>query len=305
MNSSLKLLFTVALVLLPICSRGTTPNIVMIVVDDLGYADLSCTELAQDVQTPNIDKLAERGVRFTNAYATAPICNASRVSLITGCYQQRQGQYWYVGPGLHDPEFTTIAEALKQQGYATGYVGKFHHGSSDKPDQRGYPLNHGFEFFYGFSGGTKHYLHHSKQYGETMLHEGPMWVGRVQQDVEGFSTELFGAQGRVFIRNNKEHKFYLHLSFNAVHNFTHQLPQEYFDGEGPAAKPDLKPGDNYWNWRKEIGYPNLPEGRAHYLGQLHYLDREIGLLMKELEEQGVAENKVVIFVSDNGGSLVT
>lgn len=129
MNSSLKLLFTVALVLLPICSRGTTPNIVMIVVDDLGYADLSCTELAQDVQTPNIDKLAERGVRFTNAYATAPICNASRVSLITGCYQQRQGQYWYVGPGLHDPEFTTIAEALKQQGYATGYVGKFHHGS--------------------------------------------------------------------------------------------------------------------------------------------------------------------------------
>lgn len=138
-----------------------------------------------------------------------------------------------------------------------------------------------------------------------MLHEGPMWVGRVQQDVEGFSTELFGAQGRVFIRNNKEHKFYLHLSFNAVHNFTHQLPQEYFDGEGPAAKPDLKPGDNYWNWRKEIGYPNLPEGRAHYLGQLHYLDREIGLLMKELEEQGVAENTVVIFVSDNGGSLVT
>lgn len=301
----LKYILAITFALLPICSRGDTPNIVMIVVDDLGYADLSCTGMAKDVQTLNIDKLAERGVRFTNAYATAPICNASRVSLITGCYQQRQGQYWYSGPGLHDPEFTTIAEALKQQGYATGYVGKFHHGSSDNSDQRGFPLNHGFDFFYGFSGGTKHYLHHNKKYGTTMLHEGPMWVGREQKDIEGFTTELFGTQAREFIQKNKTNKFYLHLSFNAVHNFTHQLPAEYLKEQGLDGMADMKSDEDYWDWRKKISYPAHPEGRAYYRGQLHFLDLEIGQLMEELEEQGLTENTAVIFVSDNGGSLVT
>ena len=303
----LPLLITAIIALFSILAHGASSNtnIVMIVVDDLGYADLSCTGIAKDVQTPNIDKLAERGVRFTNAYATAPICNASRISMMTGSYQQRQGQYWYGGPGLHDPKFTTIAEALKQQGYATGYVGKFHHGSSDKPDQRGFPLNHGFDFFYGFSGGTKHYLHHSKQYGKSMLHKGPMWVGREQQDVEGFATELFGAQGREFIRKHKDNNFYLHLSFSAVHNFTHQLPPEYLEAQGLEGVADMKPEEDYWDWRKKISYPALAKGRAYYLGQLYYLDREIGLLMKELEEQGIAKNTAVVFVSDNGGSLVT
>lgn len=305
MNSPRKLIFSIALVLLSVASQGASPNIVIIVVDDLGYADLSCIGIAEDVKTPNIDKLAERGVRFTNAYATAPICNASRISIMTGCYQQRQGQYWYNGPGLQNPGFTTIAEALKQQGYATGYVGKFHHGSCDKSDQRGFPLNHGFDSFYGFSGGTKHYLHHSKKYGTTMLHEGPMWVQREQQDVEGFTTELFGEQGREFIRKNKDGKFYLHLSFNAVHNFTHQLPPVYLEEKGLNGFADPKPGEDYRDWRKKIGYPVHPEGRAYYLGQLHYLDREIGLLMSELEKLGIAENTAIIFVGDNGGSLVT
>ena len=77
-----------------------------------------------------------------------------------------------------------------------------------------------------------------------MLHEGPMWVGREQQDVEGFSTELFGAQGRRFIRNNKDKKFYLHLSFNAVHNFTHQLPPEYLKEKGLSGAADMKPMAN-------------------------------------------------------------
>ncbi len=280
-------------------------NIVMIVVDDLGYADMSCTGQAKDVQTPNIDKLAQRGIRFTHACATAPICNASRISLITGCYQQRQGQYWYSGPGLHDPKYVTIAEILKKQGFATGYVGKFHHGSSDNPEGRGFPLNHGFQFFYGFSGGTKHYLHHATSHGETILHEGPMWIQRERQDVKGFTTELFGAKGREFVRKNKANPFYLHLSFNAVHNFTHQLPTEYLRIKGLQGLPDLKKGESYWKWRKKIGYPAHSEGRDYYLGQLHFLDREIGLLMKELDDQKLADRTVIILVSDNGGSLVT
>jgi len=281
------------------------PNIILIVVDDLGYADLSCTGQAEDVETPNIDTLAKRGVRFTDAYATSPICNASRIALMTGRYQQRQGQYWYGGPGLHDPKFPTIAEVLKQHGYATGYVGKYHHGKNDGLKDRGFPLNHGFDTFYGFSGGTKHYLHHSRKYGGGNLHEGPMWVEREQRDVEGFTTELFGEKGREFIRKQKDKPFYLHLSFNAVHNFTHQLPPAYLKEKGLKGFSDMKPGEDYWEWRQKIGYPAHPEGRAYYLGQLHLMDREIGLVLDELKTLGIGDRTAIIFVSDNGGSLVT
>ncbi|VGO15441.1 Choline-sulfatase [Pontiella desulfatans] len=138
-----------------------------------------------------------------------------------------------------------------------------------------------------------------------MLHEGPMWVQREQKDVEGFITELFGELAREFIRKNKDRKFYLHLSFNAVHNFTHQLPADYLKEKGLKGFADLKPGENYWAWRKKLGYPANVEGRDYYLGQLHFLDHEIGLFMDELEEQGLAESTAIIFVSDNGGSLVT
>ena len=106
-------------------------NVIVIMADDLGYADLSCTGLADDVQTPNIDRIAKKGIRFTNGYATSPICNASRIGLATGAYQQRQGIYWYQGKGLDDPKFNTIGESLKANAYKTGYVGKFHHGRND------------------------------------------------------------------------------------------------------------------------------------------------------------------------------
>ena len=280
----------------------------MIVVDDLGYADMSFKGEVADVRTPNIDALAKRSVRFSNAYATAPICNASRVALITGRYQQRQGQYWYGGRGLANPKFNTLAEALKQRGYATGYIGKYHHGSNDGPKKRGFPLNHGFDYFYGFAGGTKHYLHHARKFqkGKDLLHQGPMWVQRKQQDVEGFTTELFGEQARQFIRKNRANSFYLHLSFNAVHNFTHQLPESYLKEKGLKGFADLDPSkENYWAWRARIGYPAHPEGRDYYLGQLTLLDRELGRVLQELKVQGIEKNTVIVFVSDNGGSLVT
>ena len=311
MNKYTTIFFTAAITLFfPVASHGASPvnapNIVLIVVDDLGYGDLSCAALAKDVETPNMDSLAQQGVRFTQAYATAPICNASRIALITGCYQQRQGQYWYGGPGLHDVRFSTIPEVLKARGYKTGYVGKFHYGASDAPARRGFPLNHGFDFFYGFSGGTKHYLHHRAEYKDRRLYEGPMWVQRKQQDVDGFTTELFGQEARRFIRANKNETFYLQLSFNAVHNYTYQLPADYLREMGLKGFADWDPSkEDYWAWRMKLGYPAHPEGRAYYLGQLHFLDLEIGRLLKELKAQGIEENTAIILVSDNGGSLVT
>ncbi|MDD7983534.1 sulfatase-like hydrolase/transferase [Lentisphaera marina] len=281
------------------------PNIILIVVDDLGYADMSHTNTVNDVSTPNIDALAESGFSFSNAYATAPICNASRIAIMTGAYQQRQGQYWYGGQGLHNPRFTTIAETLKEKGYATGLVGKFHHGKTDHIDGRGVPLNHGFDFFYGFSGGTKHYLHHKDSYQDRNLHEGPMYVQREKKNVEGFTTELFGEQARSFINKNKDKPFYLHLSFNAVHNFTHQLPESYIKDKGLKGFADNESKKTYWQWRQKIGYPAHPEGRDYYLGQLYFLDREIGLVLKELDKLKLTDNTAIFFISDNGGSLVT
>jgi arylsulfatase B len=283
------------------------PNVVLIVVDDLGYADLSCVGGSRDVHTPNIDKLAESGLRFPRCYLTAPICNASRIAIITGCYQQRQNQFWYNGPGLQDPAFPTLSERLKTQGYATGYIGKYHHGDNDAPDKRGFPMNHGFDVFFGFSGGTKHYLEHKKTNPRDFLgSNGPMWVGRERKDVEGFSTELFGEQARRFIANHQDQPFYLHLSFNAVHNFTHQLPPEYLEERALRGYPDHDPATEPFNkWRLGINHPAHPEGRAWYLGQLHFLDLEIGRVMNELGERKLLEHTVIFFVSDNGGSLVT
>ena len=290
-------------------SAENRTNVILIVVDDLGYVDLSCIGEAKDVSTPNIDRIAKSGVRFTNAYAMAPICNASRISLATGTYHQRQGQFWYGGPGLHKKEFLTIAECLKKEGYSTGYVGKFHHGSSDRVGKRGFPLNHGFDTFFGFSGGTKHFLHHAKKYipskGKDMLHQGPMFVEDKKEDIEGFSTELFGERARSFVEKNKDSKFFLQLSFNAVHNFTHQLPESYLKEKGLKGFEDMKKGEDYWKWREKISFPAHAEGRDYYLGQLYFLDREIGLLLNKLDELNLSEKTALIFVSDNGGSLVT
>lgn len=309
MKTKALLLLLITLCASPFESAGaadSSTNIVLIVVDDLGYADLSCVPGgAEDVSTPNIDRLANRGVRFTQAYATAPICNASRVAIMTGRYQQRQGVKWYGGKGLHRPELETIAETLQSAGYRTGYIGKFHHGSSDREDGRGFPMNHGFDTFYGFSGGTKHYLNHAAKHAKGPLGQGPMWVQRERRDVKGFTTELFGEQAREFLRTNRERPFYLHLSFNAVHNFTHQLPESYLKENGLNGFADPKTGENWNQWRRKIGYPAHLEGRSYYLGQLHLLDREIGRILDELDRLKLTKNTAVMLVSDNGGSLVT
>ncbi len=295
----------------------TTPNIVLMVVDDLGYSDMSSTGTSPDVSTPNIDAIANSGVRFTNAYATSSICSPSRAGLITGSYQHRWGTFWYGGPGIHNPEFKTIPELLKQKNYTTGYVGKVHYGSNDHfTDNRSFPLNHGFDYFYGHTSARKHYLNHvdeiessfikvkedHKKWGQS-LRQQALWENTSKVDTVGFSTELFGVKAREFIQKNKSNPFFLQLSFNAVHNFTHQLPNEYLDSKGLKGYHDWDPAkEDYYEWYKQGRFPNNPEGRAHYLGQLYYLDKEIGKVTDYLKENGLEENTIIILISDNGGS---
>ncbi len=293
------------------------PNIILIVADDLGYADMSCSGLAEDVQTPNLDKLSENGVRFTQVYASSPISSPSRGGLLTGCYQQRWGTFWYGGPGLHDTVFKTIPELLKHDHYATGYVGKVHYGSFDRDTtHRSFPLNHGFDYFFGHTSPRKHYMNHSQELeakfqkvkknhnkrGQS-LRQGPLWENTDKVDTIAFSTELFGKKACEFIDKHQDEKFFLQLSFNAVHNFTHQLPEQYLKDHSLKGYRDWDPAvEDYYDWYQQGRYPNNPEGRDHYLGQLHFMDSEIGRVLSYLEELDLDENTIIVFVSDNGGS---
>jgi len=294
-----------------------SPNIVLIVVDDIGYADLSFTNVAKDVKTPSIDAIATSGVYFSNAYATSSICSPSRGGLITGSYQQRWGTFWYGGKGIHNPDFKTIPELLKTKNYTTGYVGKVHYGSYESDvTNRSFPLNHGFDYYYGHTSPRKHYLNHSdvletafnevktthKKKGQS-LRQQALWNNKEKVDTIGFSTEIFGLKARDFIKKNKENPFFLQLSFNAVHNFTHQLPKEYLEKNGLKGYHDWDPSkEEYYDWYQKGRYPNNAEGRAHYLGQLHFLDKEIGKVTAYLAANNLDKNTVIIFISDNGGS---
>jgi arylsulfatase A-like enzyme len=297
--------------------QSQSPNIVLIVVDDLGYADLSYTGLAKDVKTPNIDAIASNGVYFSNAYATSSICSPSRGGLITGSYQQRWGTFWYGGKGIHNADFKTIPELLKEKKYATGYVGKVHYGSYESDvTNRSFPLNHGFDYYYGHTSPRKHYLNHTDAIEATFqevkaehqkkgqsLRQQAFWENTAKVDTIGFSTEIFGLKAREFIKKNKNNPFFLQLSFNAVHNFTHQLPVEYLEKNGLKGYHDWDPAkEEYYNWYQKGRYPNNPEGRAQYLGQLHYLDTEIGKVTDYLVENNLDKNTVIVFISDNGGS---
>ena len=130
---------------------------------------------------------------------TSPICNASRVAILTGRYQQRVGQVWYGGPGIARDQSPTMAELFRQAGYRTAMVGKVHHGSLDKVDNRNHPLRHGYDSFFGFLNSTKHYLKHAKQFegpGLSILAMGPMMRDDKPIDIEGYSTEMFGEEAR-------------------------------------------------------------------------------------------------------------
>lgn len=296
---------------------GKPPNVLLIVVDDQGYADMSCTGLTTDVSTPNMDKLAANGVRFTQAYATSPISSPSRGGLLTGCYHERWGTFWYGGPGLHDTTFVTIPELLKQSGYKTGYIGKIHYGGHDSDTtHRSFPLNHGFDYYFGHTSARKHYFNHKQSIEDAFqqvktqynrkgqsLRQQPLWENKNPVDTIAFTTELFGKKACEYLKQHKDSPFFLQLAFNAVHNFTHQLPHDYLDENNLKGYHDWNPErEDYYEWYKQGRYPNNAEGRAHYLGQLHFLDKEIGRVMECLHALDLDNNTIVVYISDNGGS---
>lgn len=323
-SAAVSMLLTLSCAIKPDSNKVTTtdskPNIIVIISDDQGYADIGAMGIVDDIATPSLDSLAEQGTRFSNAYVTAPICNVSRLGLITGTYNQRQGSYWYGKKATISPKLTTIPETLKTAGYQTGYVGKYHYGVYES-SARDFPLNHGFDFFYGYGGnGRQHFMIHNDEYDQEQrnklkaykkrggkhgqaLEYGAFWDGFERDNREGFSTEIYGEKARDFVTANKDKPFYLQLAFTAVHNFTHQLPEGYLKKNGLKGYHDWDPDtEDYYTWYKNSRYPNNPEGRAHYRAHLEYMDTEIGKLLTTLKEQGLSDNTIIFFVSDNGGS---
>lgn len=257
------------------------PNIVLILVDDLGYGDLACYG-AKDLKTPNVDKLMSRGMRFDQFYANCTVCSPTRASLMTGLYpdiagvpgviRQWQPDSW----GYLNPAATTLPQLLKSGGYATGMVGKWHLGFN-APN---IPTHRGFEFFHGFLGDMMDdYWSH--------LRGGENWMRRNEAviDPKGHATDLFSQWSIDFIREQSkaEKPFFLYLAYNAPH-FPIQPPQDWLD-------------------RVTEREPQLSKKRAANVAFIEHLDDGIGQVLKAIKDAGIEDNTLVVFSSDNGGSL--
>ena len=250
------------------------PNILVIVADDLGYADLGFQGGA-DVPTPHINSIAASGARFTNGYVSGPYCSPTRAGLLTGRYQQRFGHEFNPGGegsaaagkgeiGLPLSE-TTIANRLKEAGYTTGLVGKWHLGASPKfhPQQRG------FDEFYGFLGGGNTYFN---QETTTILR------GTEKQSEPTYLTDAFGREAVSFIDRHQKKPFFLYLAFNAVHT-----PMEA-DETRLGKFADIQ-----------------DQQRKTYAAMLSAMDDAVGDVLKKLRESQLEENTLIFFISDNGG----
>jgi arylsulfatase A-like enzyme len=291
------------------------PNVVLIVSDDHGYADRGALGIDPQVRTPALDRLAATGVSCEQAYVTAPICSPSRAGLIGGQYQQRWGARWFDTSAFPD-HLPSLAEGFAEIGYVTGYLGKVHYGREGRGD-RACPPHHGFaESWYGLAGqqmGRLNYLHHSRAAVERYGPEAswrmavqPMLDGDEESELEGFLTDELGARARDFVARHEDEPFFLMLAFNAVHNFCFQLPEEELVKRGLPKVGDWDPSapsaSAYVDWYDGAIWPDLPDGRAYYLAQLELMDAQIGRLLEELSTRGLAEDTIVVYTTDNGGS---
>ena len=295
------------------------PNFLIIVTDDQGYADLSAFKHhAPDVHTPNMDRLAARGILFTEAYVTAPVCSPSRAGWHTGRYQHRWDPESGWSPGMAE-SVPNIAQIMKANGYATARFGKNDFGTGYH-DQgvREYPLNHGYDAFLGFSAHGHDYFLLSKDIeGRTPDPKGhsavvgPLMYNRDHKEFkDGYLTEIFTDATIDFLKRHEKDPFFVTLSYNSVHHLIHQVPKRYLDKFGVREIPNYDPetDGSYETWFKRfitLGEITDQEMRQYYLANLNCLDDNIGRVLDVLEEFSLTDKTVVILFSDNGGPPTT
>jgi arylsulfatase A-like enzyme len=279
----ISLIFCVlAIAAAPARAAEPRPNILVILADDLGYADIG-VHGGRDVPTPNIDGLAARGVRCTSGYVSAPYCSPTRAGLLTGRYQTRFGHEFnpHVGDettlGLPLGE-RTIADHLRGAGYATGLVGKWHQGYSAAH----HPHSRGFDDYFGFLVGGHNYLLHKDaeaKFGSAHSHD-MIYRGRALQKLDGYATDLFTDEAIAFMGRHASQPWFLYLAYNAVHTPLEVL--ETYGARVPASITD-------------------PERRG-YLSLLVGLDDSIGRIVAALRQTKRDQDTLIFFLSDNGGS---
>ena len=268
------------------------PSFVYIMADDLGWADLGSYGQAR-IATPRLDRMAAEGTRFTQYYAGSTVCAPSRATLMLG---QHTGHAWIRGNGEFPirPEDVTVAEVLKEAGYATGVVGKWGLGVEDTT---GRPDLQGFDSSYGIL----HHVYAHRQFAGHLWRNGE----KVEVSRDDFVNDLFTEEALGFIRRHQEEPFFLYLAYTSPHAelrvpeesaaaYRGQFEETPFvnekaDADWPRAEP-----------RKWSGYRSQTEPRATYAGMVSRIDRDVGRLLDLLAELGLDDDTIVFFTSDNG-----
>ena len=268
---------------------ATRPNILFILADDLGYGDLSCYG-RPDYRTPQLDRLAREGLRFTNHYTAAAVCTPTRVALMTGRYPARLPiglveplQYGDDSVGL-PPEHPTPASLLKAAGYETALIGKWHLGYLPEHG----PIRHGFDEFYGILSGGVDYFSHREPSGKLDLHEGNVTVEQA-----GYMTDLLTERALSYIRRRHTAPFYLALHYTAPH----------WPWEGPgdtAASRRYRSVADTAKGRFVKGYADGGSLRV-FAAMVQRLDDDVGRILRALSDAGLERETFVVFASDNGG----
>lgn len=260
------------------------PNIVFLMADDMGYADISCNG-RPDFATPNIDGIARAGINLRQAYANSAVCSASRCALMTGRYQYRYRA------GLEEPiagkdgeviglppNVPTLPSMLRKAGYQTMLIGKWHLGELPRFG----PLQSGYDHFFGFRGGALDYFTHAGVGGKADL-----WDDDVPVERNGYLTQMIGARAvkAIDAYSKTSRPFFLSVHFNAPH----------WPWEGPHDEAEAQ----------RLSKANLRDfdggSQATYRAMVQTMDEQIGLIVAELEKQGLKDDTIVIFTSDNGG----
>lgn len=257
------------------------PNVIIIMTDDQGYGDLSCMG-ATDFKTPHLDEMANDGVRFSSMYCASPVCSPSRAALLTGRYPGNAGVRAILAghrraSGL-TPAVPTIATALKKLGYTTGLSGKWHLGLKDECR----PNANGFDEFSGFLAGCLDYYSHIFYYGMTDGGCNPthdLWENENEVYDNGeYLTERITRKSIEFIQNHKDEPFMLYVAYNAPHYPMH-APEKYIKR-----------------------FEHLPWDRRIMAAMISAVDDGVGEIRAELERQGLLDNTIIYFQSDNGPS---
>jgi arylsulfatase A len=265
--------------------QNATPNIVFIMTDDVGYGDIGSYG-APDIRTPNIDQMARDGTQFSDFYSNGATCTPTRAGFITGRYQQRYGLEIPLpsppadGRGL-PATGDSLPQLLKNAGYNTGLIGKWHLGYADEQS----PAAHGFDYFFGFKSGYIDYYQHTNGLGEDDL-----WENNVVIEQEGYMTDLITERSIAYIEDNSARPFFLSVQYNAAH-WPYQPPGMPSTAENHAAH--VQPHMENTGTRED------------YAAMLERADEGIGMILQALDDAGLTNNTLVIFTNDNGGEWLS